>query len=96
MISVILKNFESITDSLAKSNIKSTMNNLDKSLATFDKVFDKIENGEGTMGMLLNDKAMYNNLNSASRQLDLLIEDIKKKSKKIFNFFSNRRKKNKF
>ncbi|MAZ55062.1 MAG: mammalian cell entry protein [Flavobacteriales bacterium] len=86
MISVILKNFESITDSLAKSNIKSTMNNLDKSLATFDNVFDKIENGEGTMGMLLNDKAMYNNLNSASRQLDLLIEDIKKNPKRYLTF----------
>ena len=62
------------------------MNNLDKSLANLDKVFDKIENGEGTMGMLLNDKAMYNNLNSASRQLDLLIEDIKKNPKRYLTF----------
>ena len=86
MISNILMNFESITDSLAKSNIKSTMNNLNKSLATFDKVFEKIDNGEGSIGLLLNDKEMYNNLTSASKQLDLLIDDMKKNPKRYVTF----------
>ena len=78
MIARTLKNFESISDSLAKSNIKSTINNLDKSLADFDKILQKIEKGEGSIGLLLNDKEMYNNLTSASNQLDLLIQDMKK------------------
>ena len=86
MISNILMNFESITDSLAKSNIKSTMNNLNKSLATFDKVLEKIDNGEGSIGLLLNDKEMYNNLTSASKQLDLLIDDMKKNPKRYVTF----------
>jgi phospholipid/cholesterol/gamma-HCH transport system substrate-binding protein len=86
MIARTLKNFESISDSLAKSNVKSTINNLDKSLAEFDLILQKIEKGEGTIGLLLNDKEMYNNLTSASKQLDLLIEDMKKHPKRYVTF----------
>ena len=85
-IATTLKNFEAISDSIAKSNIKSTINNLDKSLADFDKILQKIEKGEGTIGLLLNDKEMYNNLTSASNQLDLLIEDMKKYPKRYLTF----------
>ena len=91
-----MNNFESISDSLAKSNIKNTVNNLDKSLYQFDKILQKIDKSEGTIGMLLNDKEMYNNLTSASKQLDLLIEDMKKNPKRYVTFFSIRRKKNNF
>ena len=86
IIARTLKNFESISDSLAKSNVKNTINNLDKSLAEFDQILQKIENGEGTIGLLLNDKEMYNNLTSASKQLDLLIEDMKKHPKRYVTF----------
>ena len=86
IIARTLKNFEAISDSIAKSNIKSTINNLDKSLADFDKILQKIEKGEGTIGLLLNDKEMYNNLTSASNQLDLLIEDMKKYPKRYLTF----------
>ena len=86
MIASTIKNFESISDSLAKSNFKSTINNLDKSLGEFDKILQKIENGEGSIGLLLNDKEMYNNLTSASKNLDLLIEDMKKYPKRYVTF----------
>ena len=86
MIASTIKNFESISDSLAKSNFKSTINNLDKSLAEFDKILQKIENGEGSIGLLLNDKEMYNNMTSASKNLDLLIEDMKKYPKRYVTF----------
>ena len=86
LISETLNNFESISDSLAKSNIKNTVNNLDKSLYQFDKILQKIDKSEGTLGMLLNDKEMYNNLTSASKQLDLLIEDMKKNPKRYVTF----------
>ena len=85
-ITRVLTNFESISDSLAKSNVKNTISNLDKSLAQFDKILQKIEKGEGTIGLLLNDKEMYNNLTSASKQLDLLIEDMKKHPKRYVTF----------
>lgn len=85
-ITNVLRNFESISDSLTKSNIKNTIKNLDSSLSEFDKILQKIEKGEGTIGLLLNDKEMYNNLTSASKQLDLLIEDMKRYPKRYVTF----------
>ena len=82
----MIKNFESITDSLAKSQIRSTINNLDKSLNNFNDVITKINNGEGSIGLLINDKELYNNLSSASSQLDQLLIDMKKRPKRYVSF----------
>ena len=82
----VIKNFESISDSLAKSQIRSTINNLDKSLNNFNDVITKINNGEGSIGLLINDKELYNNLSSASSQLDQLLIDMKKRPKRYVSF----------
>ena len=85
-LSNVIKNLESISDSLAKSQIRSTVNNLDASLKQFDDVITKINNGEGTIGLLVNDKDLYNNLTSASSQLDQLLADMKKRPKRYVSF----------
>ena len=82
----VIKNIESISDSLAKSQIRSTVNNLDASLKQFDDVITKINNGEGSIGLLVNDKELYNNLSSASSQLDQLLADMKKRPKGMLVF----------
>lgn len=82
----VIKNFESISDSLAKSQIRSTVNNLDASLKQFDDVITKINNGEGSIGLLINNKDLYNNLSSASSQLDQLLADMKKRPKRYVSF----------
>ena len=82
----VIKNFESISDSLAKSQIRSTINNLDASLNNFNDVITKINNGEGSVGLLINDKELYNNLSSATSQLDQLLIDMKKRPKRYVSF----------
>ena len=82
----VIKNFESISDSLAKSKIRSTINNLDASLKQFYDVVAKINNGEGSIGLLINDKELYKNLSSASGQLDQLLMDMKKRPKRYVSF----------
>ena len=82
----VIKNFESISDSLAKSQIRSTIKNLDSSLNKFDDVISKINNGEGSIGLLINNKELYNNLSSASSQLDQLLADMKKRPKRYISF----------
>jgi phospholipid/cholesterol/gamma-HCH transport system substrate-binding protein len=73
----ILKNLNDITDSLAKANIKSVVNNANSALAHAASVLDKINRGEGSMGLLVNDKRLYNHLDSASADLDRLFIDLK-------------------
>tara|TARA_B110000003_G_scaffold25735_1_gene24449 strand:- start:16771 stop:17763 length:993 start_codon:yes stop_codon:yes gene_type:complete len=86
LISNVLVNLESITDSLAKSQIKSTISNVDSSLYVFNKILKKIDKGEGSMGMLLNDKKLYENLENSSKQLEFLIADMKSRPKRYLSF----------
>ncbi len=70
-------NFSSISDSLAKANLGKTVKDLQKTLATVDKIMSDMEAGNGTMGKLLKDDALYNSLNQTSKELDLLLEDVR-------------------
>ncbi len=76
-ISNVLKNFSAISDSLAKANIAGTLNNVNTVLVHVADITEKIDKGQGSLGLLLNDQKLYNNLNSSAEQLDKLIEDMK-------------------
>lgn len=70
-------NFASMSDSLAKANIGQTVKNLEKTLASVDKIMADIEAGKGTMGKLMKDDKMYTNFTDASKELELLLEDLR-------------------
>jgi phospholipid/cholesterol/gamma-HCH transport system substrate-binding protein len=76
-IAQILENFANISDSLAKADISRTINHLNNSLSDLATITDKINKGEGSLGMLVNDKKLYTNLESSSRELDQLLLDLK-------------------
>jgi len=75
----ILNNFSTLSDSLAKADILST-------LSKIDKITNKINNSEGSLGELVNDKELYNNLKEASSQLEQLIKDLKLHPERYVNF----------
>ena len=70
-------NFAIISDSLAKANLGRTVKNLEKTLASVDKIMSGIESGKGTMGKLMKDDAMYTNFTKASKELELLLQDLR-------------------
>lgn len=76
-ITHILKNFAALSDTLIESEIKSVISNASDAMAQVNDITAKINTGEGTMGMLINNDTLYNNLTSASQQLDLLLEDLR-------------------
>ncbi len=78
-ITSILQNFSSITDDIAKSNVKSLL----LSLAQASK---KINDSQGSLGMLINDQDLYLNLEKSSRELETLIKDIKENPKRYVSF----------
>lgn len=73
----IISNFSNISDSLAKSNITSVINNADVALSQAASIFTKINKGEGTMGMLINNDSLYRKLDSSAADLDKLLEDLR-------------------
>jgi len=75
----ILTNFSSLSDSLAKADIGTALQNL-SDLTT------KINNGEGSIGLLLKDDEIYVNFEKSTRELASLLEDIKKHPSRYVNF----------
>ncbi|MDA3952546.1 MAG: MlaD family protein [Bacteroidales bacterium] len=85
-ISNILSNFSSISDSIEQANIKSTILNANKTLAEFSKISTKINSGEGTVGMLINNDSLYINLNNLAEDLDSLIIDLNENPNRYVHF----------
>lgn len=87
-----LKNFEELTanfaqlsDSLNNAGLGRTLANLEATMAKLNTLMAKIENGDGTLGKLVNDEELYLNLNNASRELDLLLQDFRLNPKRYVN-----------
>ena len=70
-------NFAIISDSLAKANLGQTVKNLEKTLAKVDKIMADLEQGKGTMGKLIKDETMYTNFAKTSKELELLLQDVR-------------------
>jgi len=84
-LSSAMSNIESITDSIASSELKSTISNTNKTLAETHLILEKINQGEGTLGMLVNNDSLYQNLTSLSQELDFLLKDLQENPKKYVN-----------
>jgi phospholipid/cholesterol/gamma-HCH transport system substrate-binding protein len=76
-ITNILTNFSNISDSLARTDIPAVLNNVNKTITDLDQVIGKINRGEGSIGLLLNDKKLYDEVTKAAKDLNLLLEDIR-------------------
>lgn len=70
-------NLSKMTGSLSESDLGQTVKNLESTLNNFDKVLTNLEKGEGSMGKLLKDDALYNNLEGATKELEALLKDVK-------------------
>ena len=73
----ISNDFSKISDSLSKANLGQTARNLNKTLAKVDVIMSDLQSGKGSMGKLLNDDAFYQNLKSTTKELELLLQDIR-------------------
>jgi phospholipid/cholesterol/gamma-HCH transport system substrate-binding protein len=70
-------NFNKLSDSLNKADLGKTVRNLNQTLAKVDGIMSNLNSGKGTAGKLLNDDALYNNLAKTSKELELLLQDVR-------------------
>ncbi len=73
----VANDFSKISDSLAKANLGKTVKNLEKTLASVDKIMGELQSGNGTIGKMLKDDALYNNFSKTSKELELLLQDLR-------------------
>jgi len=74
---IAMENFAQITDSLQKANLGGTVAKLEYTLDSFNRILDSIESGNGTIGKLMKDESLYNNLENATKELEELLRDVK-------------------
>lgn len=85
-IGSVLANLDSITDQVAKADFAHTITSANKAMADFQSITDRINQGQGSIGMLLNDEQLYDNLNQASKNLEELIADMKARPGRYVHF----------
>ena len=83
-INDILQNIATISDSLTRANYATAIQNASSALAQFDSLITSINNGEGSLGLLVTDDQLYRNLEQAALEIDMLTEDIRRHPKLYF------------
>ncbi|WP_207493987.1 MlaD family protein [Aridibaculum aurantiacum] len=72
-----LTNLQTTTDNLSRADIDGTVNQLRQTVERLNASIEKIDSKDGTIGKLLNDTQIYDNLNNTTRSLNILMDDIR-------------------
>jgi len=75
----LVSNLATFSDTLAAADLASTINNANRTFSELADAMEKINSGQGSVGKLLNDDSVYNNLTAATENLDKLFIDIKER-----------------
>jgi phospholipid/cholesterol/gamma-HCH transport system substrate-binding protein len=86
VITHALNNISNISDSLAHANLKQTMIETYQVMSQLNEITEKINNSEGTLGMLLNNETLYYNLEDVTYSLNRLLEDMRLNPKRYVQF----------
>ena len=84
-INTILSNTAAITNQIKELKLSKTLNSIDQSAEQLNVMLKKINSAEGSLGALINDKKLYNNLNNTSSNLSLLLQDVRVHPKRYVN-----------
>ena len=84
-INSIIANLDHISDSLAQSNIRSLISDAQATVANLNTMTAKIEHGDGTAAMLINNQELYKNVTNTMESLNVLLQDLKANPSKYIN-----------
>ena len=76
------QNLNEFSSSLKSMPIDSTINGLNATIANMQELTKKLNSKDSSLGLLLNDKSLYQNADNAVASLDSLLTDIKKNPKR--------------
>ena len=96
-ITTILENFKTTSNDLAvmtselkEANVGNTVQSLNETLTKINVLLAGVNNGEGSMGKLLKDETLYQNLEGATKEMEALLKDIKLHPKRYFRILSKK------
>jgi phospholipid/cholesterol/gamma-HCH transport system substrate-binding protein len=85
-VTKLLGNFEKISDDLVTADFKKVINNANSTIEKLNGVFAEIESGKGTLGKLLKDEKLYNELVVTNKSLQNLVDDIELHPERYIHF----------
>ena len=91
-ISKSMDNLQKTTENLANADIDGIINSLKKSTNKLTDILEKVDNKDGTIGLLVNDKQLYYNLTNAVRSANILMDDLKVHPKRYINILGKKDK----
>lgn len=80
-----LDNLEKTTGKLANAKIDETLKSAQDAMTSLNNAVNKMNSTSGTLGLLLNDKKLYQNLESTTRSLNTLLDDLRVHPKRYVN-----------
>jgi phospholipid/cholesterol/gamma-HCH transport system substrate-binding protein len=80
-----MSNVAAATEKFSKLDFEKTLNTLNGTLTDLKGAVGKVSSKDGTLGLLLNDTKLYNNLNATSNKLNLLLDDLRVHPKRYVN-----------
>ena len=82
----VMANADTLTQTLNDLNLDATMAKVDRTLQNVEQMTAKLNSKEGTLGLLMRDAELYNNLNATMAHADSLMIDFKAHPKRYIHF----------
>ncbi len=82
----VIDNFSAISDTLAASEINAVIMEAKTTLASLNELMMKVNNGEGTLGMLMHSDSLHNELVNTNVSLQILLKDMEENPNKYVHF----------
>ena len=84
-ITQVVNNLDVVTGKIAQLDLQKTLASLDTTVTELKSTISKLNSSDGSIGLLLNDPALYKNLSSTGNKLNLLLDDIRVNPKRYVN-----------
>ena len=75
-----------LTTNLAALDLDGTMQQVNRTLANVEEMTQKLNSNEGSLGLLMRDPALYNNLNATLMSADSLLVNVRQHPKRYVHF----------
>ena len=82
----VLSNLETVTADVRAADLKSTVARVDTAVDQVNLLLSDIRSTDGTIGLLLNDKGLYTNINATVVSADSLLTDLKAHPRRYVHF----------
>lgn len=81
----LLTNVEKTTDNFSKADIAGSVDQLKATIGRLNGILEKVSSSDGSLGKLMNDKTLYNNLSNTIRSANILLDDLRVHPKRYVN-----------